>query len=368
MKKILLCLCICALAASWTGCGKTDEKLDETNKQIEQLNDKIDKLVNIINDYNDYDEEIHEIYDDTAVVEAYKSGDSSKLTDEKDKYILEEATKVIDEKIKDSMTDYEKEKAIYDYMFEITSFDEDSLAAISSTGEYSHTPYGFFKEHSTICVGNATTFKLFMDMLDIDCQIIYSTIEGEHAWNIVKLDDGWYHVDLTFDNSESDAPSYSFFNVTDEAKDTGDYPWDKSEFPECNATEYCYGAKNAIEIESVYDIPQQIKNAIENDQESIFVKFPVPSEMDPQEYKQAAYDTLQYLESEEHIVYAPMSMLADDDKNVLINISITYFDYGYDYEDYSYLIDADKLNEEFDKVFEGEMSLYYYDYEEDIYE
>ena len=33
---------------------------------------------------------IHPIYDDTAVVEAYKSGDDSKLTDDKDKYILKE--------------------------------------------------------------------------------------------------------------------------------------------------------------------------------------------------------------------------------------------------------------------------------------
>ncbi|MFR9092128.1 hypothetical protein [Ruminococcus bicirculans (ex Wegman et al. 2014)] len=37
--------------------------------------------------------EIHPIYDDTAVVEAYKSGDDSKLTDDKDKYILKELKK-----------------------------------------------------------------------------------------------------------------------------------------------------------------------------------------------------------------------------------------------------------------------------------
>ena len=142
--------------------------------------------------------EIHEIYDDTAVVEAYKSGTTEGLN-EQDKYVLEQAKKVIDENITDGMSDYEKEKAIYDWQMAYTAYNDNSLAPIASGGQYSHLPYGVFKYHQAICVGHATTFKLLMDMLDIECQIIHSTEEGEHAWDLVKLDDEWYHCDVTFD-------------------------------------------------------------------------------------------------------------------------------------------------------------------------
>ena len=371
MKKII-CVCLCGAILLCAGCGKTEEKLDKANKQIEQLSYKIDSLVKIMNDAQDIEEEIHEIYDDEAVVKAYKNNDSSNLSDE-DKYILEQAEKVIEEKITDSMTDYEKEKAIYDYMYQVTSFDEQSLAAISSTGEYSHTPYGFFKEHSTICVGNATTFKLFMDMLDIDCRIIHSTINGEHAWNIVELDGEWYHVDLTFDNMGSENPTYSFFNVPDQAKSMEDYPWDKSEFPECNGEKYCYGINNSIEVDSVYDIPGQIKNAIDKKQNSVFIKTAVPSGSDAESFIEQLYDVLYYVESDEYLVAVPMMMLVDDNTGVITNIVILYPDdmdnnSGDNTTQQENLIDYDKMQEKFDEAFEGEISLYDEDYyEEEVY-
>ena len=95
--------------------------------------------------------EIHEIYDDTKVVEAYKSGNEEGL-DEQDKYVLKQAKKVIDENIKDGMTDYEKEKAIYDWQVAYTAYNDNSLSPIASGDQYSHLPYGVFKYHQAICV------------------------------------------------------------------------------------------------------------------------------------------------------------------------------------------------------------------------
>ena len=147
------------MTASFAGCAKGDsssegdsssaaataqeenvellKRIDDQQKLIEEQSKKLDKAEQIFNkmlgaegtqsvfsDGFDIEGamgtmtgEVHPIYDDTAVVEAYKTGDSSKLTDDKDKFILEEATKAIKENIKDKMTDYEKEKAIYDYVF-----------------------------------------------------------------------------------------------------------------------------------------------------------------------------------------------------------------------------------------------------------
>lgn len=357
MKKFFMIMCICISICLCAGCGKTNKKLDEANNQIKQLSNRIDSLLELVND-NDVYEEVHEIYDTTAVVEAYKTGDSKGLSDN-DKYILEQASKAIDENIKTSMSDYEKEKAIYDYMYDITSFDDGSLSAIDSSGEFAHTPYGFFKEHLTICVGNATTFKLFMDMLDIECKIIHSTSNGEHAWNIVKLDEDWYHVDLTFDSSDGEEPAYTFFNVPDSAKNTGDYPWDKSEFPKCEGTKYCYGINHSVEIKDIYDVPKQLKTTIDNEQGSIFLKLPVMPEKNAEDFKEQVYGLFNSIDSMNYFISTPMVMLMDNNEYLLMNVVITYYDYYHnDGGQGENFIDYDIMNEKFDEAFDGEISLY----------
>lgn len=218
-------------------------------------------LADMLKEYAASSGDIHEIYDDTAVVEAYRSGKADGLN-EQDKYVLEQAKKVIDENIKDDMTDYEKEKAIYDWQVAYTAYNDSSLAPVTSGDQYSHLPYGVFKYHQAICVGNATTFKLFMDMLDIDCKIIHSTEEGEHAWDLVKLDGEWYHCDVTFDGGGNGKPAYSYFNVPDSVKDDGSYPWDHEEIPAADGTKYCYLAEHAEELADIYDIPEYVKNQL----------------------------------------------------------------------------------------------------------
>ncbi len=206
---------------------------------------------------------VHEIYDDTAVVQAYLSGNADGLNSE-DTWLLEKVTSVIKEVIKDDMTVYEKEKAIYDWLFAYTHYNDENLNPINdATGYDSHTPYDVLHSHSAICVGNATTFKLFMGALEIPCKIIHSTENGEHAWDIVQMDDGeWYHVDVTFD-AGSNAPAYSMFNVPDTVKDDGNWPWDHSEIPAAKGYKYCYIYENAVECEDIYDIPEAIQNAID---------------------------------------------------------------------------------------------------------
>lgn len=216
--------------------------------------------------------EIHEIYDDTAVVEAYKSGDDSGLSDE-DKFTLEKVTEVIDEIIKDDMTDYEKEFAVYTWLVKYVNYDEESFSAIPDNIEdYNYYPYGVLKYHSAICVGNATTFKLFMDILGIDCKIIHSTEEGEHAWNMVCLDGDWYHVDVTFDSGMNGEPGYEYFNVPDCFKEDGGFPWDRDEFPVADSIKYTYILQDAKEIKSITELPQLIKDAFDEKAVTLVVK------------------------------------------------------------------------------------------------
>ena len=206
---------------------------------------------------NDSQTAVHDIYDDTKVIKAYKSGSREGL-DEEEAFLYDTLMEVIPEITEEGMTDYEKEKAAYDWVFGITHFSEESLNPMNagSSGD-NYTPYGVIRNHEAICVGNATTFKLFMDALDIPCKIVHSTEQGEHAWNVVQLDDEWYHVDVTFDGG-SQNPAYSYFNVPDSMKDDGSWPYDHNVIPECKGTKYCYVLMNAVELGDMYDIPGAI--------------------------------------------------------------------------------------------------------------
>lgn len=55
-----------------------------------------------------------------------------------------------------------------------------------------------------VCCGYAQITKLSLNMHNIDCEIVKSTISptSGHAWNQVKLNDIWYHWDMT--NVKSD--------------------------------------------------------------------------------------------------------------------------------------------------------------------
>ena len=113
----------------------------------------------------------YEIKPTTNISDAYKSGDTSKLTD-KEKETLDMAKKAIkDMKITDSMSDFEKEKAVYDWMTKKLQQDSGALTVIPSTQEDCDNPYGVLKYHNAVCVGYATTFRMFMQMMGIECKV-----------------------------------------------------------------------------------------------------------------------------------------------------------------------------------------------------
>lgn len=400
-RATILAVCV-SLIAVFSGCANTksadsskgsnaksaDVKADtesenkDNDKRIEELENKVSALTHIlaesygvgedelINNYADLDldfGEVHDIYDNSAVINAYKTGDTSKLTDEKDVFIYESLKEAVKDIIKDGMTDYDKEKAVYDYMFSHSKYDEGNLSAIDldETESYAHTPYGFFKCGETICVGNATTFKLFMDALDIDCKIIHCTEEGEHAWNVVKIDGDWYHVDLTFDGGVYE-PNYASFNVNDEIKEQDGYDWSGQEdIPECTSLKYCPNVMKAKEVKDVYEIPKVMKEAFDKDENHVVMKMAVPEDS-------GDYTVCSDIES---LLYAIVS--DDDESSLTVNevfASDGYAYFGLTKEKYEYNDDyndtyesEDGLEIDTDKFSKAMESIDGYSFDEDTY-
>jgi len=186
-----------------------------------------------------------ESYNAEAVLQAWRSGDDSSLS-EPDRSILDAARDVIESEISDDMSDYEKELAIHDFITGWSTFDYSVFGHSSADGfaDGSDTPYGVLIDQSAMCHGYSSTFQLFMDMLDIECMTVFG-IPGsngvEHSWNMVKLDGEWYCVDCAWDDPIGGSPGHTYFNVTSDYLRNGSiHRWDESSVPEATGTVYSY--------------------------------------------------------------------------------------------------------------------------------
>jgi len=189
---------------------------------------------------------VENIYHADAVLQAWRTGDETSLS-EIDKSILNAAKEVIQSKISEDMSNYEKELAIHDFITDWSKFDYSIFGRSASDGfaENSDTPYGVLIDRSAMCHGYSSTFQLFMDMLDIECITVFGTPGGngvEHSWNMVKLDGEWYCVDCAWDDPIGGSPTHSYFNVTSDYLRRGSiHRWDDSTVPEATGTVYAYG-------------------------------------------------------------------------------------------------------------------------------
>lgn len=193
------------------------------------------------------------IYDNTDVVEAYKSSNVSKLS-EQDKSIYEAATEAINIFYSENMTDMDIVLAAHDYIVTHCTYDLDSLSLIPKNSQYSDTPYGVLVNGTAICMGYTTTFQLFMDMLDVNSIIVNGeALNEEHAWNMVELDGEWYHVDCTWDDFVPDdplrMPMHIYFLVSDSVMNE-DHIWDKNSFPSAPSDDLNYYVTNGLTASS----------------------------------------------------------------------------------------------------------------------
>lgn len=225
---------------------------------------------------NTYQEDGYKVGDEYEIIstkhisDAYQNGDDSKLESAEDKKTLEMASTVLKQIIKEGMGDYEKELAVYDWMYKNIS--QGSGSAISLPGvsnDQNYTPYGVLStRNNTVCVGYATTFRLFMNMLGMECHIVHNEY---HSWDLVKLEDGeWYHVDVY-----SDVPSkskYRNFNMSDGVAKAS-HDWDGSALPEAKGVKFSYAVQNGKELKDIYAVPAEFKKAIDKKKTAAFYKF-----------------------------------------------------------------------------------------------
>lgn|GEM_PF-3589982 len=116
-------------------------------------------------------------------------------------FMAERRVKKIASKFEDLESDYEKIKAVHDYLVLLNRY------VAFEGGAYSALCKG-----RSSCTGYAFAFYAIMRELDIPVTI---EIGGNHAWNRVQYQGKWYNMDVTWDDNGVDEISYAYFMKCD---------------------------------------------------------------------------------------------------------------------------------------------------------
>ncbi|MFJ7983062.1 transglutaminase domain-containing protein [Lysinibacillus xylanilyticus] len=140
--------------------------------------------------------------------------------------------------IKPSMkTDFEKVKSINDYIVSNTTYGTKTKAS-------PHSAYALLMEGQAVCQGYALIAYRMLEQAGFDVKYVVGNVNGNeaHAWNLVKVDGKWYHLDTTWNDplpNRFGASSYDYFLVTD-AQLKKDHEWIASDYPAATSTKYSY--------------------------------------------------------------------------------------------------------------------------------
>ena len=258
MPAILCVLLVCSILLS---CVTMISGL-QTKKSVVELKEAVGKEVDTgeEDDVTIFDEYV--IRSTKHISDAYLNGTEDTL-DDRDKETLSMAKNVLKEIIKDDMTDYEKEEAVYLWLTKEMKNDTSMLTVIHESNTDVDNPYGVLKNRNAVCVGYATTMRLLLQMMGIECKVIHSS-DLIHSWDLVCLDDEWYHVDCY---SDADGALYRNFNLNDELAEEN-HDWNHEFFPAATGTKYSYASQHAVEIKNIYAIPKWV-NGLLKDEASI---------------------------------------------------------------------------------------------------
>lgn len=165
----------------------------------------------------------------------------------------------------DGYSDYEKELIIHDRIANDVSYSH-----LEDLPRKYHTAEGTLLEGVGVCDSFSKAYQLVLNHVGIDSIIVLGELsDGPHAWNMVKIGDSWYHVDITSSHSiydDTNIINHAYFNLTTEAEKNISIINDESVLPKADSTEYNFYYKEGLvlaENDDIYTRISEIDNYFE---------------------------------------------------------------------------------------------------------
>lgn len=215
------------------------------------------------------------------------------------------------------LNDVDKVMAVHDYLIDHIEYSYTHIRSFA---------YGALIEGKAVCQGYAQSLSIILNSLNVDCHTIVANTKGSnpvlHEWVRVKLDDGWYYIDLTWDDTHwVQDKNYKYFLITTDmiSKDheTG---YSIAGGPEVDGSKYLYYAykKQGIFATTKDDIDNIIRKQINSTNlPYTTVKIAVPSSVPDYEIHSA-------------IRRIAGSSVAINEINDIRNTTGSYHHYGYE--------------------------------------
>ncbi len=192
---------------------------------------------------------------------------------------LEDAADRVIAGIDPSFSDYGKIKAVYEYLINTTDYqagEADSQCVQSA-----------LLSHASVCAGYAKAFQYILHRMGFFCSYVTGSIRdgGDHAWNIVRIDGIYYHVDVTWgdpvfaDTQDGgtgiSVMNYNYLCCTDRDILTTHVPDETIALPACTEDYYNFYKLNGMyyetwDYQAVYDA---LMNSVYEDRDYIVMKF-----------------------------------------------------------------------------------------------
>ena len=104
-------------------------------------------------------------------------------------------------------TDYEKVRAIHDYICDNVDYHHYNV----ELGEVAkRSAYDAIINHTCVCQGYASAFYRMCKDNGLSVRIVDSIPSENHGWNIVKIGDVYYNIDVTWDGQDAET-RYTYF-------------------------------------------------------------------------------------------------------------------------------------------------------------
>ncbi len=217
--------------------------------------------------YNEYESLFRHEY---IVTISYLYKDKNEIINEIEE--LDKKMNDILEKIKYT-DEYEIELAIHDYIIQNAVYD------YNKKDENIHNIYGALITKKAVCDGFSKALNILLERKNIDSLMVIGSLENQpHAWSLVKLDENYYHTDITSDISVNKADNiiiHTYLNrTTEDIKKTHKIA-EEEILPKSELDNKNYYIKNNLVIDSDKNVSSQLKKIASQSRNKDIIEFQV---------------------------------------------------------------------------------------------
>ncbi len=128
-------------------------------------------------------------------------------------YVISEVKKIVSQITNNNMSELEKVAALHKYVIDHASYESQTFYDPTPRGLlYTHEAIGILKDGEGVCDAYSRLLGLLLTEAGIENKEVVGKVGGaaedNHAWNLVRINGNYYHLDATFNDQDKEMNYY----------------------------------------------------------------------------------------------------------------------------------------------------------------